>query len=206
MSIQGPDAVLDDDAFRDLIQRVRDRDESAAADLVRLYEPELRRIVRVRLTGVHLRRLLDSVDVCQSVFSNFFARVTAGQFDLATSEHLLKLLVTMACNRVNDLYRKQQAARRADRHTRGWEPADLERLADDQPTPSTQATVKDLYDAIRKRLGADDRYLADQRGQGRDWADIAAEMNEAPDALRKRLARALDRAARELGLDTIDET
>lgn len=197
--------MLDDDAFIDLIQRVRQRDEAAAAELVRLYEPELRRIVRVRLTGVHLRRLLDSVDVCQSVFSNFFLRVTTGQFDLSTSEHLLKLLVTMACNRVNDLYRKQQATRRVDRHTRPWEQEDLERLACGGPAPATLVAVRDLYEAVRNRLTDEERHLADQRGLGRDWAEIAAELNDTPEAVRKRLTRALDRAARQLGLDETDE-
>ena len=196
--------MLDDAAFRDLIRRVRARDEAAATELVRLYEPELRRIVRVRLTGVHLRRLLDSVDVCQSVFSNFFARVTAGQFDLATSEHLLKLLVTMACNRVNDLFRKQNAGRRVDRHLRPWALKDLERLADPGPSPGRLAAVRELYEAVRRSLSEEERYLAD-RALGCDWAEIAAELHDTPEALRKRLARALDRTAQQLGLDGIDE-
>jgi DNA-directed RNA polymerase specialized sigma24 family protein len=198
--------VLDDAAFVDLLDRVRARDEQAAADLVRLYEPELRRIIRVRLGGAHLRRLLDSVDVCQSVFSNFFARASAGQFELASSEQLVKLLATMACNRVNDLYRKQQAARRVDRHLESWDRAHLERLAAPGPAPGHQAAVRELYESVRRLLSDEERYLAEQRGLGRDWAEIAAELNDSPEALRKRLPRALDRAARQLGLDAFDES
>ena len=197
--------MLDDVAFLELLERVRARDQQAAADLVRLYEPELRRIVRVRLGGAHLRRLMDSVDICQSVFSNFFVRASAGQFELATAEQLLKLLVTMACNRVNDLYRKQQAARRVDRHLKPSGHEDLERVAAPGPAPAQQVALRELYDAVRRLLSDEDRYLADQRGLGRDWAELAAELNDSPEALRKRLSRALDRAARQLGLDAFDE-
>jgi RNA polymerase sigma-70 factor (ECF subfamily) len=197
--------VLDDVAFLELLERVRARDQQAAADLVRLYEPELRRIVRVRLGGAHLRRLMDSVDICQSVFSNFFVRASAGQFELSSAEQLLKLLVTMACNRVNDLYRKQQAARRVDRHLKPSGHEDLERVAAPGPAPGQQVALRELYDAVRRLLSDEERYLADQRGLGRDWAELAAELNDSPEALRKRLSRALDRAARQLGLDAFDE-
>jgi hypothetical protein len=53
--------------FRDLIGRIRAGDAEAAATLVRAFEPELWRYVRIRLTDARLRRVLDSMDVCQSV-------------------------------------------------------------------------------------------------------------------------------------------
>ena len=56
--------------------------------------------LRCRLA--RLRRVLDSVDVCQSVLANFFVRVAAGQFDLDQPEQLLRLLATMARNRILD--------------------------------------------------------------------------------------------------------
>ena len=43
--------------------------------------------------------------------------------------------------------------------------------------------------------------MADLRGQGRTWAEVAAELGGTPDGRRKQLTRALDRVARELGLD-----
>jgi RNA polymerase sigma-70 factor (ECF subfamily) len=195
----------DEDAFQKLLRRVRARDEEAAAEMVRLYEPELKRIVRVRLQGPQLRRLLDTSDVCQSVLANFFVRAAAGQFDLDSPQHLLKLLVTMACNRVNDLARKQQARRRIDRRTHAWDRADLERLGDTRGNPAQLAAVRELHSAVLGKLCGQDRYLAEQRALGREWAEIAAELNDTPEALRKRLGRALDRAARELGLDALDD-
>jgi hypothetical protein len=52
-----------------------------------------------------------------------------------------------------------------------------------------------------KRLTPQERYLQEQRDLGREWEDIAAELKESPEALRKRLERAKERVARELGLD-----
>ncbi|MBI3466204.1 MAG: hypothetical protein HY000_24585 [Planctomycetes bacterium] len=55
-------------SFREMIRRVRAGDEDAATELVRQYEPEIRREVRMRLTDPRLRRGIESVDICQSVF------------------------------------------------------------------------------------------------------------------------------------------
>src|SRR5438552_2064247 len=93
--------------FAGLLVKVRDGDEQAAADLVRLYEPEVRRFVRYRLSSPRMRRLLDSLDICQSVFGNFFARMRQGQFDLRHPRQLGQLLVTMAGNRLLDHARMQ---------------------------------------------------------------------------------------------------
>src|SRR5436309_1258690 len=97
------------------MRRVRSGDAQDAAELVKQYEPEIRRVIRIHLTGSHLRRLLDSMDICQSVLANFFVRVAAGQFELEEPEHLLRLLVLMARNRLRDHARAQHAARRDQR-------------------------------------------------------------------------------------------
>src|SRR6516165_1899580 len=60
--------------FQDLIRRIRAGDPEAAAELVRRYEPTIRRAVRVRLVDARLGALLDSLDVCQSVLASFFVR------------------------------------------------------------------------------------------------------------------------------------
>src|SRR5436309_12071378 len=104
-----------DTSFQDLMRRVRAGEERAATELVRQFEPEIRRAVRVRLTDPRLRRVLDSLDVCQSVLGNFFVRVASGQLELDRPENLLRLLVTMAKNKVLDHARRQQAACRDQR-------------------------------------------------------------------------------------------
>jgi RNA polymerase sigma-70 factor (ECF subfamily) len=192
----------DDESFRDLIRRVRAGDEQAAAELVRQYEPEIRREVRVRLTDPALRRVVDSVDICQSVLGNFFARAALGQFDLGEPRQLLGLLVTMARNRLTDWARRQSAERRDQGRelsldgavTRGQEPCAVD------PSPSQVVAGKELLEQVRVRMTDEERRIAERRVAGYDWAQIAAEIGGTPEALRKRLARAFDRVAGELGL------
>jgi len=54
---------------------------------------------------------------------------------------------------------------------------------------------------VRSRLSEEERKLADLRGQGLSWAEIAAQLGENADALRFRLNRALDRVAQDLRLE-----
>ncbi|QJW99127.1 ECF-type sigma factor [Frigoriglobus tundricola] len=103
--------------FADLIRRVRAGQAEAAAELVDQFEPEIRRAIRMRLTDPRLRRVLDSVDICQSVFGQFFARAAAGQFDLQEPNQLVRLLVVMAQNRLRNHAAFQQAARRDQRRS-----------------------------------------------------------------------------------------
>src|SRR5262245_54510452 len=100
------------DSIRPLVERVRAGDARAAEELVRRYDPEVRRAVRVRLADPRLQGVLDSMDICQSVLANFFARAAAGQFDLDSPEQLLALLVTMARNKLRAHARRQAAAGR----------------------------------------------------------------------------------------------
>ena len=193
-----------DESFQELIRRVRRGEEEAAAELVRTYEPEIRRAVRVRLSDPRLGRLLDSMDICQSVLANFFVRVAAGQFDLDEPVQLLKLLVTMARNKLRDQARRHRAGRRDSRRNQAGDPLVLEAVADLHASPSRVVAGQDLLREVRRQLTDDERFLADQRALGRPWADIAAERREPAEALRKRLARAIDRVGKQLGLDEVN--
>jgi RNA polymerase sigma-70 factor (ECF subfamily) len=190
--------MLEANPFRDLIRRVRAGDEQAAVELVRLYEPAIRRAARVRLADSRLQRLFDSMDISQSVFGSFFVRAALGQYELEKPEQLLKLLVSMSRRKLADCARALGAARRDFRRVSERNPQDL---IDAEPDPGQQAAFKELLQEFRRRLSAEERQLADLRAQGRDWDQIAAECRGSAEGLRKRLARAVDRVARELGLD-----
>jgi RNA polymerase sigma-70 factor (ECF subfamily) len=187
-----------DPSFRRLIRRVRAGDQEAAAQLVRRYEPEIRRAVRMRLTDPRLRRTLDSLDICQSVLANFFVRVAGGQFDLDEPGQLVRLHVSMARNKVVDHGRKL-----AKRPELAAESGVLEEAVGREESPSQVLARQELLQAMRRQLTDEDRHLAEQRARGRGWREIAAACGGSPDALRKKLARALDRAGRRLGLDAV---
>jgi RNA polymerase sigma-70 factor (ECF subfamily) len=192
---------MPDVPFADLMRRVRAGDSTAAAELVRTYEPEIRRIVRVRLSNTRLQRLLDSMDICQSVLANFFVRAGAGQWDIESPEDLLKLLATMARNKLRDQLRRQNTTRRGEGQVPLADSGVLGAVADGAPSPVERLAAQELHRMVRDRLTEPERLLADRRAEGHGWPEIAAELHENAEVLRKRLARALDRVTRELGLD-----
>jgi hypothetical protein len=67
--------VQSDEAFMDLFRRVKLGDEEAAAELVRSNEHILRTVVRHRLHRA-ARLLVDSTDVVQMVWGDFFGNVS----------------------------------------------------------------------------------------------------------------------------------
>src|SRR5476651_634899 len=106
-----------DAEFADFLLRIRAGDAQAAEELVRRYESLIRREVRLKLQDPSLHRVLDSVDICQSVMASFFVRAAAGQYDLNQPLQLLRLLISMARNKVAQAARHQRAQRRDNRRT-----------------------------------------------------------------------------------------
>ena len=189
-----------EDSFADLMRRVRAGDAQAAAELVRRYEPAIRRAVRVRLANARLGNLLDSIDICQSVLKSFFVRAASCQYELETPEQVLKLLTAMARNKLASQARKQHTQRRDNRRASaiGDEGS---RLVAPGDSPSVATVVRDLQQEVRRRLAPDEWRLLELKNQGHDWAEIAAAVGGAAETLRKKLARAIDRVVDELGLD-----
>ncbi len=192
--------MLESLAFEELIRRVRAWDQEAAAELVRRYEPMIRRTVRFRLADARLDNLLESMDISQSVLKSFFVRAAAGQYDLETPGQLLRLLATMARNKLISKSRSHHAIRRGGEH-RVASVEDPGRLVEPGPGPGAEVAARDLLHEVLRRLSADERRLQELRNDGHDWASIASRVGGTPEALRKQLARAIDRVAEQLGLD-----
>jgi RNA polymerase sigma-70 factor (ECF subfamily) len=192
--------VSDEPSFQDLIRRVRAGDQAAATELVRRYEPAIRRAVRFRLADARLGAVLDSMDICQSVLASFFLRTAAGQFEIDQPEQLLKLLVSMARNKLASLARRETAERR-DRRRTVFAPQAAEHVAARGSGPGRQAAARELLREAYQRLTPEERQLAELRNQGLDWNTIASQLGGTAVGLRKKLSRALDRVTRQLRLD-----
>ena len=123
------------DEYSEFIRRIRQGDEQAAEELVRRYEAEIRLEVRgwLRLRNPALRRVFDSMDICQSVLASFFARAAVGDFDLDEPPQLIRLLVGMARNKVAEQARHHQRQRRDVRRV-----GDVDLQAGDDRRPSTR--------------------------------------------------------------------
>lgn len=189
--------VTDETPFDELVARLRGGDPEAAADLVRRYEPAIRAAVRGRMTDTRLRRLFDSMDVCQAVLASFFARVALGQYELTEPDDLVKLLVAMARNK---LAKQVTRHRRAGRDYRRTSPAEdaLAQPAAGTPDPARQVAAADMVEEVYRLLSPDERRLVELRQHGHDWPAIAAQVGGTAEALRKQHARAVARVAAEL--------
>ena len=124
----------------------------------------------------------------------FFVRLRAGQFDLDQPEQLAKLLVRMVRNKIIDYARKPASRCDQDGGPELWD-----RLADCGQSPSDVVADAELLGEVQRRLTDEERSLAEQRAEGRSWQEIAAACRGRPEALRKKLKRALDRVCAELG-------
>jgi DNA-directed RNA polymerase specialized sigma24 family protein len=72
--------------------------------------------------------------------------------------------------------------------------------ADPSPAASRAVYAREELDWLLRSLGPDDRSVLAARLDGTPWADLAADRGVGADALRKRLARALDEVAGQIGL------
>src|ERR1051326_1773152 len=152
--------MTEPDTFSAFITRIRAGDEQAAVELVRQYEPLIRREVRLHLEDRGLNRLFDSMDVCQSVLARFFVRAAAGEYDLQQPGQLVKLLVTMSRNKL------ASAARRARRQKRDHRKvaADSDKLhlaVAGDPSPSVQIAGKELLERLRALLSEEENRLVE---------------------------------------------
>jgi RNA polymerase sigma factor (sigma-70 family) len=190
--------MAEETSFRDLIRRVRARDPEAEAMLVQQYEPAIRGVVRVQLTSAGVRSLVDSADICQSVMASFFVRIVAGQYDMEGPQQLLGLLLTMARHKATDQVRKLRRVRRGPRP----DPLDrAEEPIDPRPGPAQLVSHHELLEKLHEALSAEDQYLWDERARDRPWQELAQECGKTADALRVQFQRAVQRAARQLGVE-----
>lgn len=189
-----------DPSFQALVDAARGGDEQAAAHIVREYQSELRRYVRFRLTDPGVRRVLDSLDICQSVLAAFFVSLLDGRLEVVQPRQLFRLLAVMAENKVRDKVRRHRAARRGGGALPPGTPPDVAESPGAERDPADLAEGRELLTVVRERLRPEDREPVERWLAGDGWPQIAAAVGRRPDAVRHQVTRAVDQAARELGL------
>jgi ECF sigma factor len=188
-----------EEEFRSFVERFRAGDASAAEELVRHYEPIIRREIRFRMIDSRLTRIYDSVDFSQAVMASFFLR--SADFEFKEPQDLVRLLITMARNKMATSARKLFSQKR-EGHRQEVGDAMLEQVADDRDTPSKVVGMLELVAEAKKRLSPEERLLVEFRNQGRSWEDIANEIGGTAQGRRMQLARALERVTESLGIES----
>lgn len=137
------------------------------ADLWDAFYERLRIAVRQRVRDIR-RPVASESEVALSAFNSFLNRAQDGQFpDLADQDELWRLLKTIAIRKANDLRKNLRAKKRGgDRAV--YNQADLagdsqapaagvNAAKDDQPAPSLEMEVSDLFNTLLESL-PDDRH------------------------------------------------
>jgi RNA polymerase sigma-70 factor (ECF subfamily) len=194
----------DQEDFSEAIRRIRAGDEHEAAELVRKFEPLIRREVRLHLEDTRLRRIFDSMDVVQSVLASFFIRTAAGEFDLDNPEQLAGLLVQITRNKLASAARKQYRHRRDIRRTE-VDGDVLQSTAAQDPTASEELANEKILNALRQQLTWEERQIASLRADGRSWDEVAIALGGNAQARRMQLTRGIQRGATNLGLAELYE-
>ncbi len=193
-------SINDNPDFAELIRRVRCGDQAAAEQLVVRFEPFIRRELRVRMIDRQMSRHLDTIDICQSLWSSFFIRMATGQFDIEGPQQLSKLLIVMARNKLASQTRRQLALKRDTRRT-APAPQALQDVADESESPSSHVSCDEIMHKILSELSEEERQLSDLRRGGLSWEEVADRMGGTAQARRMQLDRAADRVISLLGLN-----
>ncbi len=190
--------MADELPFAEFVRRIRAGDDSAAAELVRRYEPLIRREARMMVEDERLNRAFDSVDVSQSVLGSFFARAASGQYDLESPDQLPRLLIAMARNKLASRARRERCLRRDLRRTTVGIPRVLEQVADRGPQPGEVLSREEILSQVQQSLTTEEHQIIELRNSGLSWQEVAKRLGGSGQARRMQLSRSLERIGRVL--------
>lgn len=74
----------------------------------------------------------------------------------------------------------------------------LRALPADISTPSSIVGKRELVAEVLKYLTEEERWVVEKRTHGVDWATLAAELGTSPEALRKKIDRAIERVNQQM--------
>jgi len=191
--------MLEHPEFTQFVDQIRLGNGQAAEELIRRYESAIRVAVRIKMTDPSLKRELESMDICQSVFASFFLRAAAGQYDLSNQKNLVGLLVRMAQNKLAMQVRKQYQQCSDIRKNLKFEAGTIDH-AGREATPSRIVAGQELWNKVQAQLSQEEREIVRRRASGEGWEEIATGMGGSADGRRKQIKRALDRVSEQLGL------
>jgi RNA polymerase sigma factor (sigma-70 family) len=167
------------DDFAELVERLRNHDDSAWMELYQHYFPRLRGLVRTRL-NLGLRRRVGSDEPVQSALRTFARRLDAREIDLDDSDALEALLIRITLaktlNAISHNQRQRRDLRREqhdapDRDSKG--PV-VEWAAQNRgPTAEQEAIFRDLFDRLCRTLSEEQRKILMLKLQGYTNPEIA---------------------------------
>lgn len=194
--------MLDPESSAQILLRLRDGDEQAAAAVFHRYLARLTLLARSRLSS-SLAARTDPEDVVLSAYRSFFIGARQGKFALRRSEDLWSLLVTITLRKVYRQVRVHSAARRSiDSESEGdgvaSEPPSRE------PSPEEAIALNDELQRLLLELEPLARRVLELRLQDEPISEIAAATSRSERTVRRTLAEIRGRLVAMLNPDSHD--
>lgn len=168
-----------------------DTEQAALVELLRI----VRMLVRSGM-GQRLRDFRDSADVSQSIARSFVMDHRKGALTFASDKQLVAYLRTVVQSKLASLARSDQALKRGGSQSRNVGGSiDIEQIAvlNRSLDPADPSLREEASSKINAALTEDDRDLARLRLRGLDWNQIAEQLKQDPQVIRKRWSRLMKR-------------
>ena len=188
-----------------LLNRWREGDESAAAELFDRYVNRLTALARKRLSA-RMQRRVEAEDVVQSAYRSFFVKAGDGRYTLEHSGDLWRLLATITISKVRGQVEFNTAKKRAvydeaSMNDRGELRVDPELVAR-EPDPAEAIGVVEELEAVMAGLSPLHRRILELRLQHCSTEEIAKEVERTDRTVRRILENIRgDLQGRLVGLD-----
>jgi RNA polymerase sigma factor (sigma-70 family) len=161
-----------------LVERWRQGDQQAAAELFRRYAERLVALARSRLSRKESQRV-DPEDIVQSVYRSFFTDTREGRYELQRGGDLWRLLVTITLHKVQNQVQRLKTKKRAVAREQAFASEDSlmmlqSHLAAQEPSPLEAVLLADQVEQLMRGLEAVERRMLEMRLQGHSIDEIAA--------------------------------
>lgn len=168
---------MSEPTFEDLMARLRQGDNEAAAHVFRRFARRLIGLAWRRLDK-RMRQKTDAEDVLQSVFGSFFSRLAGGHVDLEGWDSLWSYLVVMTLRKCGRKIQYHHCQRRNVASEVPLVPAGDEggwEVPSGMPTPAEVAMLDETVERLRGALPEREQVILVLRLQGHTVSEIAAQ-------------------------------
>lgn len=178
------------EGFATLLDRARQGDRGALAQLVQHYEFKVRLVARY-LLGPALRPYLDSMDLVQSVHKSLLLGLRQDRFDISSPENLMALALTLVRRKVARKWRHLRRQQRLEGQSAesGGLPQLLTSLSSPRADPAGTVQFNDQVEHLCGSLDEKERRLLELRLEGHTPAEMAEQLGLTANAVYVRLAR-----------------
>ena len=189
------------DRWEALIAGLRDGDSRHQLAFWEQYGPLLHQVAEKNLSP-GLRRRLGPEDVVQSACRTFLRRAQVGQFQLADTDALWRLLCVITLTKIREqarfhLRQKRGLQQEAHAHVPQGSDSISWDVAAPQPTPSEAIAFADQLEQLLSSFDEEERQIVDLKLQDFTQEEIAEKMACSERTVRRILKRVQSRLARE---------